>query len=166
MVKQYEIKQELLSVGERFVVNDHKGWLAYQVTSSILRLPKDFYVTDRYGKRVSRIEKRAFAFLPQFILTLSDGQRLVIKKKLSFLKTTYVIEGMGITVQGDLWDKKFELRKERETLAKIHQEWFQLTSTYKAVVYDESYTELIISLVIAINYVKEQEAAAKKRAAN
>lgn len=53
----------------------------------------------------------------------------------------------------------FVLRKNGQEIARISQEWLRMTSTYNVEVYEDSYAGLVISLVIAIDYVKEQQAA-------
>ncbi len=51
----------------------------------------------------------------------------------------------------------FELVQNGQSIARISQEWFRMTSTYQIEVYDDDYADLVISLVIAIDYVKEME---------
>ena len=54
----------------------------------------------------------------------------------------------------------FRLLANGTEVATISQEWLRLTSTYNITVYDDCYADLVISLVIAIDYVKELENAA------
>ena len=70
------------------------------------------------------------------------------------------IEDLGLDVQGNFWDMNFDLIKNDVVVAQISQEWFKLTSTYNIDIYDDRYADIVISLVIAIDYVKEQESHA------
>jgi uncharacterized protein YxjI len=54
----------------------------------------------------------------------------------------------------------FELQHNGVPVAHISQEWFKINSTYHIDVYDDQYADAVISLVIAIDYVKAQQAVA------
>lgn len=111
------------------------------------------------GQEVSRIEKKPFSFLPQFEVILAYGTSFTIKKALTFLKSRYHVQGLDMTVIGNLWDLDFSLQKSGQEIANISQNLWYLTSSYTVDIYDEAYSDLVISLVIAIDYVKEQKAA-------
>ncbi|WP_303973126.1 LURP-one-related/scramblase family protein [Streptococcus merionis] len=160
MAKRFEIKQKMWSLGGKFTIKDELGLPAYEVTGSFFQIPKTFTIADTQGRLVSKIEKKILTFLPQFTVTLATGQSFTIKKEWTFFKPKYTISGLGMTVQGDFWDMNFTLKQAGQTIAKIRQEWLRMTSTYQVEVYEDSYADLVTSLVIAIDYVKEQEATA------
>lgn len=54
----------------------------------------------------------------------------------------------------------FSLYQAGRQVAQISQQWFTLPSTYHVAVYDDSLSDMVISLVIAIDYVKAQTAGA------
>lgn len=60
---------------------------------------------------------------------------------------------------GDIWNMNFSLLDQGREVAGIHQEWFKIASTYHVDIYDDSLTDLVISLVIAIDYVKAIESS-------
>ncbi|WP_062712297.1 LURP-one-related family protein [Streptococcus halotolerans] len=158
-MKTFHVKQKMLSLGGKFTIADDLGIPTYQVEGSFLKFPKTFTISDIEGREVSRIEKKFLSFLPRFDVKLADGNHFVIKKAFTFFKSRYQIEGLGIEVKGDVWDLSFNLQKDGHQIANIKKELWHLTSTYIVEVYDETYSDLVISLVIAIDYVKEQEAA-------
>lgn len=90
-------------------------------------------------------------------MTLANGNHFTIKKDFSFLKPHYTIEDLDMEVKGNFWDMDFQLLKDNQVIANISQQWFRMTSTYQVEVYNETYNDLTISLVIAIDYVKELE---------
>ena len=101
-----------------------------------------------------------FQFLPKFDVALSDGSGFRIAKAFTLFKPRYHIEDLGLDIQGNFWDMNFDLIKNDVVVAQISQEWFKLTSTYNIDIYDDRYADIVISLVIAIDYVKEQESHA------
>ncbi|MEQ9809275.1 LURP-one-related/scramblase family protein [Streptococcus jiangjianxini] len=158
-MKTFQVKQKMLSLGGKFTIADDLGIPSYQVEGSFLKIPKTFTISDIEGREVSRIEKKVISLLPQFDVKLANGNHFIIKKNFTFFKSRYQIEGLGIEVKGDVWDLSFSLQKDGHQIASIKKELWHLTSSYVVEVYDESYSDLVISLVIAIDYVKEQEAA-------
>ncbi|MGT2924460.1 LURP-one-related/scramblase family protein [Streptococcus caviae] len=157
MAKEFKIKEKMWSMAGKFTISDELGIDCYQVEGSLFKIPKTFTVKDMMGNLVSKIEKRVFAFPAAFDVSMANGESFTIRKELTLFKPRYSIDHLGITVQGSFWDMDFELLHEGQVIARISQEWFKLASTYNIQVYDEAYSDLVISLVIAIDYVKELE---------
>ena len=62
---------------------------------------------------------------------------------------------MGLRVEGNIWDLNFRLLDDsNQVVAEITKELFHLTSTYQVSVYDVTYSDLVISLCVAIDYAK------------
>lgn len=158
-MKTFQVKQKMWSLGGKFTITDELGIPTYLVEGSFFKIPKSFTISDMQGNLVSKIDKQFMTFLPKFDVILADGRSFTIKKEFTFFKPRYTIEGLGIEVQGNIWDMDFVLRKNGQEIARISQEWLRMTSTYNVEVYEDSYADLVISLVIAIDYVKEQQAA-------
>lgn len=165
-VKTFQIKQKMWSLGGKFTITDEAGLPSYEVVGSFMQIPKTFTIYDMQGKQISQIQKKTWALLPKFYVNLSDGSSFFLKKDLSFFKPHYTIEDLGMEIQGDFWDMNFRLLKDGQEVASISQEWLRLTSTYNIDVYDDQYADLVISLVIAIDYVKEMEHSAANSSSN
>lgn len=157
MTKQFKIKQKMWSLGGKFTISDELGLPAYQVEGSFFKIPKTFTITDMQGELIAQIEKKVWTFLPRFNVTLRDGTSFGLKKDFTFFKPHYTIEDLSMEIQGNFWEMNFELLQNNQLIAKIDQEWLRMTSTYNIAIYEEQYADLVISLVIAIDYVKEME---------
>lgn len=166
VMKNFQIKQKMWSLGGKFTITDEAGLPSYEVVGSFLQIPKTFTIYDMQGNQVSHIQKKTLSFLPKFYVNLSDGSSFSLKKDLSFFKPHYTIENLGMEIQGDFWDMNFRLLKNGQEVASISQEWLRLTSTYNIKVHDDQYADMVISLVIAIDYVKEMEHSAANSASN
>ncbi len=158
-VKTFQLKQELWSLGGRFNISDETGMPYYQCEGSLFRVPKRFTITDMQGNLVSQIEKEFLTFLPKFKVNLACGESFFVRKEWTLFKPRYRIDNLNMVIQGDFWDMDFDLVRDGQLVARISQEWFRLTSTYNIEVYDDSYADLVISLVVAIDYVKAMEAS-------
>ncbi|MFC3931952.1 LURP-one-related/scramblase family protein [Streptococcus dentapri] len=164
-MKNFQIKQKMWSLGGRFTISDELGLPTYQVEGSFFKIPKTFTIYDMQGQVVSQIEKKVWSWLPRFHVILQDGSSFWLKKDLSFFKPHYSIEDLGLEIKGNFWGMNFELLRGGQLIARISQEWFRMTSTYNIEVYDDVYSDLIISLVIAIDYVKAMESSSSNAGA-
>ena len=159
-MKTYLVKQKFRLGGERFDIKDDRGNIDYQVEGSFFQIPKSFTIYDAQGQTVSQISKIFLTFLPRFEIKLSDGTSFYIRKKLTFFRDKYEFDNLGLRIEGNIWDLNFKLLDDRDqVVAEITKELFHLTSTYQVNVYDEAYSDLVISLCVAIDYVEMLESS-------
>ena len=158
IMKTYLVKQKFRLGGERFDIKDDRGNVDYQVEGSFFQIPKTFTIYDSQGQIVSQITKTLITLLPQFEIKLSSGHSFYIRKKFSFLRDKYKFDNLGLRVEGNIWDLNFRLLdNSNQVVAEITKELFHLTSTYQVSVYEETYSDLVISLCVAIDYVEMLE---------
>lgn len=158
-MKTFLVKQKFRLGGERFAIKDDREQIAYQVEGSFMKIPKTFTIFDAEGEQVSQISKPVFTLLPQFEIQMRDGSSFFIRKKLTFFRDKYSFDGLGLRIEGNIWDLNFKLLDDDNRLiAEISKELFHLTSTYQVAVFEDSYADLVISLCVAIDYVEALEA--------
>lgn len=158
-MRSFEIKQKLWSLAGKFDTNDEEGYLAYRVQGSFLKFLKEFTISDSQSQFVSHI-KHHFSFpFQRFTVTFADGKQITIQQRLSLFKAKYDISDFGLEVAGDVWNMNFSLLDQGREVASIHQKWFKIASTYQVDIYDDNLADLVISLVIAIDYVKAIESS-------
>ncbi|MBP2622851.1 LURP-one-related/scramblase family protein [Streptococcus oricebi] len=163
-MKSYHVKQKVRLGGERFEIFDAANRLAYQAAGSFLKIPKTFKISRSDGSEVASIKKQLLTFLPGFEVVLAKGSRFRIKKKWTFFRDRYELTDFDLTVQGNFWDLKFKLvDNQSQLVAEIDKELFHLSSHYNITIFDEAYEELVISLVVAIDYVEAMEDAANSK---
>ncbi|MGQ7358525.1 LURP-one-related/scramblase family protein [Streptococcus suis] len=161
-MKQFQVKQRFTFGGEKFDIRDSFGNLAYQVEGSFLEIPKRFIVTNSRGETVCQITKKFLTFLPQFTIDMAVGHSFYLQKEFTFFKDRYTVENLGLILDGNIWDLDFRLKKpDGQLVAEISKELFHLTSHYSVTVLEDSYADLVISLVVAIDYVEMMEDASR-----
>jgi len=106
-MKQFYIKQKVLSLSGKFAVKDEQERDIYFVEGSFLQIPKTFSIMNTKREEVGRITKKVFSFLPKFFVEVNGREVLTIKKEFSFLKARYTIEAADIKVHGNWWDMNF-----------------------------------------------------------
>lgn len=159
MTKLY-IKQKVFSIGERFSVKDAAGNDKYFVQGSFLSIPKTFTITDTAGSEVATITKKTFSFMPKFFVEIAGQPIITIERELTFLKARYRIDSEDLSIQGDWWSKNYEITQRGQVVANISEAWFTWGDSFEVDIYKDALETVVISLVAAIDFVKDQEAAA------
>ncbi|MBM7706448.1 LURP-one-related/scramblase family protein [Chryseomicrobium aureum] len=163
-MRQLYIKQKVFSLNGQFTVKDENQNDAYFVEGSFMKIPKTFSIFDTSRTEIAMVTKKTFSFLPQFFLEVNGRQMITIKKEFSFFKARYTIDAAGIEVQGNWWDMTFDVLQNGEVIGSVSKEWFAWGDSYQVTIYKESMEEIMIGLVVAIDCVKADEAAASNAA--
>lgn len=163
-MRQLYIKQKVFSFGGKFTVKDQQEQDVYFIEGSFMQIPKSFSIMNVARDEVALITKKVFSFLPTFFVEVDGQEVLTIKKEFSFFKARYTIDAAGITVHGNWWDMEFEVLQHGEIIGNVSKEWFTWGDSYKVQIIDENREKMIIALVVAIDCVKADQAAASSAA--
>lgn len=159
-MKQLYIKQKVFSLSGKFTVKDQEERDVYFVEGSFMKVPKTFSIMNTSKDEVALITKKVFSLLPKFFVEVKGNEMVTIKKEFSFFKARYSIDATGIEVQGNWWDMDFQIVQHGEVVGQVSKEWFTWGDSYKVQVLKDEMETLIIALVVAIDCVKADEAAA------
>ncbi len=159
-MKQLYIKQKVFSLSGMFTVKDQQERDVYYVEGSFLRVPKTFSIMNTAKDEVALITKKIFSFLPKFFVEVNGREVLTIQKEFSFFKARYTIQAAGIEVRGNWWDMNFQVFQQGEVVGSVSKEWFTWGDSYKVEVLKDEMETMIIAIVVAIDCVKADEAAA------
>lgn len=163
-MKQLYIKQKVFSLSGKFTVKDQQEEDVYFVEGSFMQIPKTFSILNTSRDEVALITKKVFSFLPKFFVEVNGREVLTIKKEFSFFKARYSIDAAGITVQGNWWDMNFQVMQNGDIIGKVSKEWFTWGDSYKVQILNEDMETIMIALVVAIDCVKADDAAASSAA--
>ncbi|PEQ88555.1 hypothetical protein CN481_19390 [Bacillus sp. AFS006103] len=163
-MKQLYIKQKVFSLSGKFTIKDQQEKDVYYVEGSFMQIPKTFSIMNTSRDEVALVTKKAFSFLPKFFVEVDGQEVLMIKKEFSFLKAHYTIDAAGIEVLGNWWDMDFEVLRHGDVVGKVSKEWFTWGDSYKVQILDDEMETIIIALVVAIDCVKADQAAASSAA--
>lgn len=158
-MKKLYMKQKVFSLREKFTILDEAGHDKYFVEGSFLKLPKSFTISNDLHEKIGEIVKTTFSLLPKFSVEVNNREVLIIKKELSFFKARYTIEGQSIEVQGNWWDMTFQIMQNGELVGAVSKQWLSWGDSYEIQVIQESLEEVILSIVVAIDCVKQDARA-------
>ncbi|MEK3686068.1 MULTISPECIES: LURP-one-related/scramblase family protein [unclassified Paenibacillus] len=157
------IKQKVFSLREKFTVKNQQEQDVYYVEGSFMRIPKTFSIMNTADEEVALITKKVFSFLPKFFVEVDGREVLTIKKEFSFLKARYTIDSADIEVHGNWWDMDFQVIQRGAVIGEVNKKWFTWGDSYSVQVFKEEMEAIIIAIVVAIDCVKADDAAASQQ---
>lgn len=160
MMHELYIKQKVFSLSGKFTVKDKEQKDVYYVEGSFLQIPKTFSIMNMARDEVALITKKTFSFLPKFFVEVNGQERLTIKKEFSLFKARYTIDGTGVEIRGNWWDMDFQVLQNGEVIGQVNKEWFSWGDSYKIQILNDELEEVVIAIVVAIDCVKADQAAA------
>ncbi|MGK7377190.1 LURP-one-related/scramblase family protein [Planococcus sp. 1R117A] len=163
-MKQLYIKQKVLSLSGKFAVKNQQEQDVYYVEGSFMQIPKTFSIMNTASDEVALITKKTFSLLPKFFVEVNGQEVLTIEKEFSFFKARYRIDAAGIEVLGNWWDMDFQVLRHGEVVGQVNKEWFAWGDSYQVQILDEDMETIVIALVVAIDCVKADQAAASSAA--
>jgi uncharacterized protein YxjI len=163
-MKQLYIKQKVFSLSGKFTVKDQQENDVYYVEGSFMQIPKTFSIMNTESDEVALITKKVFSFLPKFFVEVNGREVLTIKKEFSFFKARYTMDASGIEVHGNWWNMDFQVLQQGQVVGNVSKEWFTWADSYKVQILDEGMEAILIALVVAIDCVKADQAAASSAA--
>ncbi|MDM5299996.1 LURP-one-related family protein [Bacillus pumilus] len=165
-MKQLYIKQKVFSLSGKFTVKDQQENDVYVVEGSFMKVPKTFTILNTERNEIAVITKKMFSFLPTFLVEVNGQEVLTIRKEFTFFQAKYSIDAAGIEVHGNWWDMNFQVLQNDEVIGQVNKEWFTWGDSYKVNILKDEMEPVMIALVVAIDCVKADAAAARSSSAN
>lgn len=154
------MKQKVFSLRGRFAIQDEHQQDRYVIEGSFMQIPKTFTISDVSGQAITTITKKTFSLLPTFYVEVDGQGPMTIYKEFTFFRPKYTIDAAGIEVDGNWWDMDFHVTRDGEMIGRVQKKWLTWGDTYEIEVLDDTMEHLLISIVVAIDCVKADQAGA------
>ena len=153
------VAQRLMTVREKFDVQDERGTPVYYIEGSLFKIPKQFWIRDLEGRDRARVWKEPLSLMPRFTLEVDGVRVAVIRQKVSLMRKRFEIEGPGLTVRGNWWDMSFELLRNGVPVGRVDKKWMTIRDRYTIEIDDPASEVLMLAVVLSVDYVKRIEAS-------
>ena len=160
------MKQKIVAFKDRFYVKDERGRDRYYIEEELLSLTKKLHIYDMDDNRLAIVQKKMISFLPKYIVTIDGEEVAEIVKEITFFKPSYKVKGPDWSVDGDIWDYDYKIRKGRRTVAEISKAILSFRDSYKIEIEDGVNPVLVMAVVLAIDCVLDAEGEDAARANN
>jgi len=162
MTNRYKIQQKLISIGDDFWIENHKGEKVYKVDGKALRIRKTLEFEDANGKKLAQIKERLLAIKDTMVIEDPKGKDIATVKKalISPLRDKWNVNvrgGNDLVVQGNILDLEYDIKQGRKKVAEVSKKWFTLTDTYGVEIEDGQNDILILAIAVAIDMMAHDE---------
>ena len=156
MTNRYKIRQNMISIGDDFWIENEAGQKVFKVDGKVLRIRKTLVFEDAKGKKLAQIQERLLTIKDTMVIEDADGKDIATIKKalISPFRDKWDVKvknGPDLDVQGNILDHEYTIKQGREKVAEISKKWFRLTDTYGVEIEDGQNDILILAVAIAVD---------------
>ena len=168
MTNRYKIRQNLISIGDDFWIENDEGKKVYKVDGKVLRIRKTLVFEDAQGKKLAQIQERLLTIRDTMVIDDADGKEIAVIKKalISPLRDRWMVkvkDGVDLDVQGNIFDFEYSIKQGRHKVAEISKKWFRLTDTYGVEIAPEQNDILILAVAVAIDMMAHPDEKKEKK---
>jgi uncharacterized protein YxjI len=161
MSNRYQLREDLISIGDDFWIEDENGQRVFRVDGKILRISKTYVFQDMTGHPLCRIKERLLTIKDTMEIEDAEGQEMAVVRKalISPLRDRWnvnVRNGPDLDVQGNILDHEYAIRQGRHTIAEVSKKWFRLTDTYGVEIAEGQNDILILAIAVAMDAMIHQ----------
>lgn len=167
MTNRYKIRQNLISIGDDFWIENEAGQKVFKVDGKVLRIRKTLVFEDVKGKRLAQIQERLLTLKDTMVVEDENGKDLAMIKKA--LITPFrdrwdvkVKNGPDLDVQGDFLAHEYTIKAGRNKVAEVSKKWLRIVDTYGVEIEEGQNDILILAIAIAIDIMMDDEIKKKK----
>lgn len=156
MSNRYQLREDLISIGDDFWIENENGQRVYRVDGKVLRISKTYVFLDMAGKTLCRIKEQLLTIRDKMEIEDAEGRQMavVMKALISPLRDRWMVKvanGPDLDVQGDIFDHEYAIKQGRHKIAEVSKKWFRLTDTYGVEVAEGQNDILILAIAVAMD---------------
>lgn len=153
-------KQKFFSWFDSYNIFDEQGNIFFHVEGK-LSWGHLFYIYSKSNKHIGTLKEQVFRFLPHFTMFENDVEVGEIIRKFSWFKPKFSLTVSDWIVTGNVWEWDYTiLNSKQQIIANITKQLFNFTDTYVLDIKDEQNALRVLMIVLAIDAIKCNQAAA------
>jgi len=162
MSTRYKIHQKLISIGDDFWIENHKGQKVFKVDGKALRLRETLIFKDMDGNKLCQIQERWLPIKETMEIEDPNGKQMAVVKKalIAPLRDKWDVKvkgGPDLDVQGDILDHEYSIKQGWNKVAEVSKKWFRLTDTYGVEIDPGQNDILILAIAVAIDMMAHDD---------
>jgi uncharacterized protein YxjI len=150
---RYQMREQLLSIGDDYWIEDADGHKAFKVDAKVLRLRDTWRLEDDRGQEVATIKERKLSVRDTITLEVR-GRHAVVHKKIVSIRDRFHIEvddAPDLEAHGNIVNHEYEIEQDGHKVAEVSKRWFRVRDTYGVEILADVDTALILSITVAID---------------
>jgi len=168
MTNRYKIRQNLISIGDDFWIENEEGKRVFKVDGKVLRIRKTLVFEDVNGKKLAQIQERLLTIKDTMAIEDANGDQIASVKKalIAPLRDRWDVKvknGPDLDVQGDILNHEYTVKEGRKKVAEVSKKWLKLTDTYGVEIDPGQNDILILAIAVAIDMMAHDDDDKKKK---
>lgn len=161
-MSRYKIRQNLISIGDDFWIENEAGQKVFKVDGKVLRIRKTLVFEDMNGNTLCQIKERLLTIKDTMVVEDANGKDLAVIKKalIAPLRDKWDVKvknGPDLVVQGNILDHEYSIKQGWSKVAEISKKWFRLTDTYGVEIDPGQNDILILAVAVAIDMMAHDD---------
>lgn len=156
MSNRYQMREDLISIGDDFWIENENGQRVYRVDGKVLRISKTYVFLDLAGNTLCRIKERLLTIKDTMKIEDSEGKEMAVVKKalISPLRDRWGVKvrnSPDLDIRGNILDHEYSISQGRRKIAEVSKKWFRLTDTYGVEIAEGQNDVLVLAIAIAMD---------------
>ena len=158
---RYQMRENLLSIGDDYWIENESGERAFKVDGKAVRLRDTFILEDVAGEEVAKIQERKLRVRDTMEIERAAGNATV-HKALIGLRDRFKIDvegGPDMTAHGNLLDHEYEIEADGNEVAAVSKKWFRVRELYGVEIEPGQDDALILAITVCVDALRRTELA-------
>ena len=154
--EHYQMRQQLVSIGDDYWIENERGERVYKVDGKALRVRETLLFEDRDGRELYRIQERMLRVRDSMEIEDAGGPRAAMVKKAMITPvrerwSVNVADGPDLEVQGNILDHEYSIGEGRDKIAEVSKKWFRIADTYGVEIEQGQNAPLILAITAVVD---------------
>lgn len=154
--ERYQMRQNLVSFGDDFWIENDRGERVYKVNGKMLRVRGTLEFENTAGKVKAQIQERMLRAKESMAIENGKGEKVAEVKRalITPIRERWVVkiaDGPDLEVQGDLLAHEYRIGDGKHKAAKVSKKWFRIRDTYGVQIEPNQNEAVILAVTVAID---------------
>jgi uncharacterized protein YxjI len=154
--ERYQMRQELVSFGDDFWIENDHGERVYKVNGKMMRVRGTLEFENAEGKVKAQIQERMLRAKDSIAIENGKGEKVAEVKRalITPIRERWVVkiaDGPDLEVQGDLLAHEYKIGDGKHKAAKVSKKWFRIKDTYGVQIEPNQDDAMILAVTVAID---------------
>jgi uncharacterized protein YxjI len=155
-VTHYQMRQNLVSIGDDFWIENDRGQRIFRVDGKALRVRQTLIFEDAGGHELCEIQERMMRVKDSMEIEGPGGQRVAMVKKalISPIRDRWQVnigDGPDLEIHGNILDHEYSFEGGSHKVAEVSKKWFRLRDTYGVEVAPGQNDVVVLAATVAVD---------------
>jgi len=152
----YQMRQNLISIGDDFWIEDEEGHRVFRVDGKALRVRQTLAFEDASGHELCKIQERMMRVRDSMEIESPSGERMAMVKKaiISPIRGRWEVqigEGPDLQIRGNILDHEYTFEGDGHKVAEVSKKWFRVRDTYGVEIAPGQNDVVVLAATVAVD---------------